>query len=220
MWLPPILRIENMKPIILTWLLLAASSAAPAQTPQVAEGPAAFRIGNSGDFDGQLMTMKCRHWENKRLEANHVGISQCDDKLLHLDTTTLNPIRALTLKGELLVEFRPFYQSLSFPLFVGKKWHSQYSGFRADKNRKWDSRLECEAKRHEKIRVRAGEFDAFRVECTDNWESGHIFSGKVRTIRWFAPAVGMVVKYESEDSDWNYELAGYTTQSSGGANSR
>lgn len=187
-------------------LLIATSSHCLAQTPPNAERPPQPRIGDSRDYDGQLLGLNCRHWEARRQEANNVSVRQCEDKLIYVDAN-LNVLRATTLKGDVLVEFKPQYQALEFPLFVGKKWSSRYSGFRADKGRKWDSRLECEATAYEPVRVAAGNFDAFRIECIDNWEFGLIFSGKKQSTRWYAPAIGAVVKYASEDKEWNYELA-------------
>lgn len=206
-----------MKPTLCTCLLLAASAHCLAQPPAHVEAPRPFLLGDSVAFDGLPMGLNCRQWQFKRIEANDISVSQCEDKLLYQDAASRNPIKATTSSGELLVEFRPQYPGLSFPLFVGKKWHSRYSGFRADKNRKWESTLECEARAYEPVRVRAGSFDSIRIECTDSWQMGYIFSGQVRTVRWYAPAVGMVVKYQSEDSGWNYELAALQRQKPGAA---
>lgn len=198
-----------MKTTRLCWLLLAASTICLAQTAPVAANVPQARIGDSRDYEGQFLGTNCRHWETRRQEAGNVTVRQCEDKLLYMDSRDLSVQRVTTLKGETLLEFKPRYQGLSFPLFVGKKWRSQYAGFRADQNRKWDSRLECEVKVYEPVRVPAGNFDAFRVECVDNWEFGYIFSGKKAATRWYAPAAGGVVKYTSEDGEWNYELAAF-----------
>lgn len=198
-----------MKTTALCWLLLAASATCLAQTAPVTANAPPAHIGDSRDYDGQFLGTNCRHWETRRLEANNVTVRQCEDKLVYLDSRDLSVQRVSTLKGETLLEFKPQYRGLSFPLLVGKKWSSQYSGFRADNNRKWDSRLECEVKAYEPVRVPAGSFDAYRVECIDNWELGYIFSGKKAATRWYAPAVGGVIKYVSEDGEWNYELAAF-----------
>lgn len=189
-------------------LLLATGSHCLAQTPPTVERPLAPRIGDTRDHHGNFLGLNCSHWETKRQEANQVSVRQCEDKLIYVDAN-LNLQRATNLKGEVLLEFKPQHQALEFPLFVGKKWTSKYSGFRADKGLKWDSRLECEATAYEPVRVAAGNFDAFRVECIDNWEFGYIFSGRKLSTRWYAPSVGIVVKYASEDKEWNYELAAY-----------
>lgn len=193
----------------LCWLLLAASATSLAQAAPVTESVPAPLIGDSRDYDGQFLGTNCRHWETRRLEANNVAVRQCEDKLVYMDKRDLSVQRVTTLKGETLLEFKPQYQGLSFPLQVGKKWTSNYAGFRADNNRKWDSRLECEVKAYEPVRVPAGTFDAYRVECIDNWEAGYIFSGKKAATRWYAPAAGGVIKYASEDGEWNYELAAF-----------
>lgn len=173
------------------------------------------QMGESRDYNGQFLSINCRHWETRKPEANNVLVRQCEDKLIYANASDLSPIKATNLKGEVLLEFKPQHQGLSFPMFVGKKWSSNYSGFRADKNRKWDGRLECEAKAYEPVRVAAGSFDAYRVECIDNWEFGYIFSGKVASTRWYAPAEGIVIKAISEDKDWNFELAAFTQISPG-----
>lgn len=193
----------------LCWLLLAAASASSAQTPPTFERPPPPQIGSSRDYDGAFLTINCRHWEVKKIEANNIVVRQCDDKLHYYHAADFSTLRVTNLKGDVLVEFKPQHQGLSFPLFVGKKWSSRYAGFRADKNRKWDSLLECEAKAYEPVNVPAGTFDAFRVECVDNWEFGYIFSGKAVSTRWYAPAEGIIIKSVSEDKDWNFELAAF-----------
>lgn len=198
-----------MKTTYLCWLLLVAASAGQAQTPPVTERHRTPQIGDSRDYNGQFLSFNCRHWETRRIEANDVLVRQCEDKLHYANASDLSTLRITNLKGEVLLEFKPQLQGLSFPMFVGKKWSSNYSGFRADKSRKWDSRLECEVKAYEPVHVAAGSFDAYRVECVDNWEFGYIFSGKKTSTRWYAPGVGIVVKYASEDKEWNFELAAF-----------
>ena len=76
-----------MKSLFCSCLLLSATPLCAAQLPLPVEAPQPFRIGDSIEYDGQPMTLNCRRWQLKRLEANNVGVSQCEDKLYYYDTS-------------------------------------------------------------------------------------------------------------------------------------
>lgn len=196
-------------------LLLAAHAGSLAQAPVAAEAPAT-NIGDSYTYQGSLLRLDCQRWEVVRFEAGNTSVSQCKDKPMYLyrDAASHNIIRATTQTGDTLIEFKPLFQHLSFPLFVGKKWQTRYSGRLADIFRRWDGNLECEAKAFETVHITAGSFAAFRIECTDQRTLGYIFRDTSRTTRWYAPALGTVVKYLADDSSWNYELTAFKSANS------
>jgi hypothetical protein len=52
---------------------------------------------------------------------------------------------------------------------------------------------------YEKVRVPAGEFDAFKLEAQGTWESPQApFPGAADEIYWYAPAVRAIVKKEHQ----------------------
>ena len=69
---------------------------------------------------------------------------------------------------------------------------------------------------YEKVRVPAGEFDAFKLEAQGTWESPQApFPGAADEIYWYAPAVRAIVKKERQASHiptYTMELAKFHLQ--------
>jgi len=100
-------------------------------------------------------------------------------------------------------------------LEIGKKWDYKYS--LANKMNPTKSRWQLEANvvAYEKVKVPAGEFDAFKIEYTGYWNnetSGR--SGRLKITNWFAPAARNVVKTEFEDgfNNWIRQLVEFELQ--------
>lgn len=152
-----------------------------------------------------VFLLKCNRWEVKEVNKNGEIISTCGGNTMHVTADAGNPIKSINDKGETVARFTPFYPDVSFPLFVGKKWTGKYSGEEGSK--KWTGDVSCEAVALEDVAVKAGKLQAFRIECVDKWDAGIIFiNGKKKSTRWFAPAVGLIVKSINEDSQWNVEV--------------
>lgn len=87
--------------------------------------------------------------------------------------------------------------SLPFPLSVGKKYSVKQN---------WDSgngytEYKAEVQAFEKVKVAAGEFDAFRIKYEGFWNQtvGGAYSGRAEFTRWYAPAVKNDVRREFFD---------------------
>ena len=98
---------------------------------------------------------------------------------------------------------------LNFPLEVGKKWSLKYSF--ANKFNPGKGRVEgdVEVTAYEKVTVKAGTFDAFRVEAKNFWNNdANRTSGRSKSVFWYAPAARTVVRTEYEDgyNNWVREL--------------
>lgn len=95
---------------------------------------------------------------------------------------------------------------LQFPLAVGKKYTVK---------RTWDNgegfdELTAEVKAFEKVKVQAGEFDAYRITYAGFWNrrAGGNFSGRTEHEVWYAPAAKSVVRWHymnrtSNGGSWN-----------------
>lgn len=200
-----------MRPVVIAFLPLWLSGVAiaAADAPPANQPPAA-RAGQMMQYTDRLMSVPCQRWQVK--EANRKGemITQCGDNLMHMSVANdLNPVKVVKASGETLVEFKPFFPQLSYPLSLGKKWSGEYDGFSADDGAKWSSKVSCEVKAWEKVTVAAGQFDSYRIECQEKWRAMLILTGESRSTRWYAPAVGMVVKAVGDKSKWDHQLAGY-----------
>jgi hypothetical protein len=94
---------------------------------------------------------------------------------------------------------------LAFPLEVGKKWDYKYNFTNKVSGVKARWQLEATVVAYEKVKVPAGEYDAFRIEYSGFWNndtSGR--SGRLKVTSWFAPIARNIVKTEFEDGFNNW----------------
>ena len=91
---------------------------------------------------------------------------------------------------------------LSFPLEVGKQWsyvddivfNDQFLG--TVQNR---TNMSVAVLGYEKVRVPAGEFDAFKLEAKGNWVSPRAPGpATIQVTYWYAPAVRAILKKEEQ----------------------
>lgn len=86
-----------------------------------------------------------------------------------------------------------------FPLALGKKWSFEYAqkGKTATYSTRWQ--YEAEVVAVEKVKVPAGEFDAFKVVYKGYWNSlTGSGSGSAAITNWYAPAARATVRGEFE----------------------
>lgn len=96
--------------------------------------------------------------------------------------------------------------SLQFPLTVGRTYNVKSP---------WDSgkgfdEYTAEVQAFEKVKVEAGEFDAYRIKFAGFWNNrvGGNYSGRLEQVGWYAPAVRNTVKWNyssrtASGSSWN-----------------
>jgi hypothetical protein len=94
--------------------------------------------------------------------------------------------------------FDPPIMGLKFPLVVGDAWKSSFVGESATGKAKTDLNFKVVAR--EKVKTPGGEFDAFKIE-SEGWINGITWTGSIRMaeVRWYAPAIGRVVRSEYKD---------------------
>ena len=168
-------------------------------------------VGTETSYTGALMSVDCPRWTTGTLTEDGLLLTTCQGYTIESDHAhDMNPVRLRDAAGKTLVEFKPYTPSLSFPLSVGKRWRGQYTGFTAFNNLVWDGETTCKAEAEEKITVPAGEFDTLRIECENGWRVGPK-TGSSHATRWYAPAIGAVVKevHARDPERWNFELAHY-----------
>jgi hypothetical protein len=118
-------------------------------------------------------------------------------------TTELNTVETsiATLSGDT--------KQLSFPLEIGKKWDHKYTFANKLNAGKGRVQIEAQVVAYEKVKVQAGEFDAFKIEYKGFWNNDtNRSSGSVKTTNWYAPAARGAVKIEFSDgfNNWTREL--------------
>jgi len=196
------------------WFCLGAFAAVAIAPPgSAADAPPAERpapkVGDVLEYTKRFVTIDCKRWEVKDVNRDGYTISQCGDNLAYIDTGTGTMVRIVGQGGASLIEFKPRSPTLAFPLQIGKKWEGDYEGYRASAGVHWKSHVTCEVKSFEPVKVVAGEFDAYRVQCAEAWESTP-FHGFSDSVSWYAPKLGTVVKStNTSQGDFDFELARY-----------
>jgi hypothetical protein len=88
--------------------------------------------------------------------------------------------------------------AIKFPLTVGKKYQVKWDY----SNNKGYTEYEVEVQGFEKIKVEAGEFDAYRIKF-DGWWYNTVDNhahGRAAMTQWFSPSAKRLVKIESKDT--------------------
>jgi len=106
-------------------------------------------------------------------------------------------------------------KGLSFPLEVGKKWDYKFSYVNKLNAGKGRQQLSAHVVAYEKVKVPAGEFDAFKIEYTGFWNNdANNRSGRFKNTGWYAPAARSVVRFELDDgyNNWVRQLVEFQLQ--------
>jgi hypothetical protein len=104
---------------------------------------------------------------------------------------------------------------LSFPLEVGKKWNTKYSFANKQSSTKLRFQLEASVVAYEKVKVPAGEFDAFKIEYKGYWNNETTGrNGRIKMTNWFSPDARCIVRNEYDDghNNWVRQLVEYQLQ--------
>ena len=87
---------------------------------------------------------------------------------------------------------------LSFPLAVGQRWRYATEWLFKPKASRGRAEVEVVVVAHEKVRVPAGEFEAFRLTSTETLGGtspiGSVYAGQATRTYWYAPSARAVVK--------------------------
>ena len=185
---------------ILSAAVLAIAALSSPALAQKAERPD-VKVGDRWRLEVRLGTgpsaMKLQDLSRVVTSVTAAGIERTDNGLRVVLTPDLNEIESTSYKHS-------DSRLLSFPLELGKQWHctdeflSKFIGKEARMN--WSVAVVG----YEKVRVPAGEFDAFKLEARGSWISGSHTGEESRTY-WYALAARGVVKSEIQDT------SGFTT---------
>lgn len=193
-------------------------------------GYAADKDNPPADYQGQIAErpklVKGDRWEYMRRgrvlsyefveeQGGQLMFNKLEDetKTTEFYTLDLNLMRELFEKGEIEEEVNPHRGSLSFPLWVGKKWSYQYSTTKREAKSMPGqlANFEGDVKvvGYEQVKVPAGTFWTFKIEEVRRKVGIKMGVGKSRTV-WYSPDVKRGVKTEEEDPAFNRELIKYS----------
>lgn len=195
-------------------LLAPAALAADIDLPDVslaaetttAETPVP-KAGDFQTFDGRVGTVACSRWEVTAADEGGFLLSTCDKYKSYLSVAgSYNLHKIEGPDGKPLVVFEPWLPAVQFPLAVRKVWTERYEGYLASEGLRWEGEMTCRVVEFAPVSVKAGSFDAFRIECYDKRRAAMLETGANTTL-WYAPSVpGIVKTVNHEEPAWDSEL--------------
>lgn len=98
-------------------------------------------------------------------------------------------------------------KDFNFPLEVGKKWGYKYTFENELNSVKGRWQLDVEVVASERVKVLAGEFDAFKIEYNGFWNNYTTTrNGRLKITRWYAPITRSLLKTEFDDGGKKWVL--------------
>jgi hypothetical protein len=175
--------------VALHWVA-AGSALAQADTPQVKVGDR-WNVEVRDRSSGALLRSSERRVS--AVDATHIEL--VDNGVPAVWT------RDLTIKEDWRLSYDNGYRWLAFPLEVGKKWDFKTEWKRKDVQATGRTSMSVEVMGLEKVKVKAGEFDAIRVEAKGylNADMAPRYTGRMSATYWYAPAARAIVKLEWTD---------------------
>jgi len=113
------------------------------------------------------------------------------------------------------LSFSEHLHRYSFPLEVGKQWTATHNFVNHENGDTGSEKTTVKVVSYEKVRVPAGEFDAFKLEWKSRWTDKANATGTTEMTYWYAPAVRAVVKSDRSrhwDPDLHCELTEFQLQ--------
>ncbi|MBT9597648.1 MAG: hypothetical protein IV094_16825 [Vitreoscilla sp.] len=201
-----------MKVTALSLLLLCAVLPVPVAA-QTADRPE-IRVGDRWHFAmhwGDRSTKVDLLWEVTSVGAERIEVAE---------TTPANPTpRPVLMTRELnVLESQRRKDSdlrqLSFPLAVGKSWTFENDYKLKDSGVSGHASYEVKVVGYEKVKVPAGEFDAFKVDAVGRWSAAVAGQSTATRVWWYAPAARAIVRDEWRNPPYRpltvFELESFT----------
>lgn len=182
---------------VFTTLIASTATLASAQATDIRVDAPTAKVGDQWKFETRDRRTGLKESETLRTVVN-VSSSQVEGTENggnFVATPDLNLLETPTvaLSGEV--------KYLVFPLEVGKKWAFKYDLTNKVSGVKAQWQLDAAVVAYEKVKVQAGEFDAFKIEYKGYWNNRTTSrNGRVVLTSWYAPAARTVVKTEYDDT--------------------
>jgi hypothetical protein len=173
-------------------LLAAMSTVSVTVLAQTADRPT-LKVGDRWTYEVHIGPWRVKSIDRPReiTAVTPERIEGTENGSAFVMTTDLNNVESALRKDSDL-------RLLSFPLEVGKKWSfsDEYTDYSyGGMEGKMD--VGATVVGYEKVRVPAGEFDAFKLQADGKWVSGGASGGFSRAY-WYAPAARAVVKWDAK----------------------
>ena len=193
-------------------LILSLYSILCSAEDEIPQGlPAKLTIGDIWEFPLKF-PVNCDRWEVIKVSDTENSIMRCKDYLLHFNRDATNWAKFTNIDEKVIAEYKPFIPYLDFPLFVGKKWKGNYSGFTSSNGNRWVSTVKAEVVAYEEVSVKDRSFMCYRIEVDDYWKAGG-FTGSTHVTSWFSTKARHVIKNKNSNyPEWDYEVVNFQHQ--------
>jgi len=97
------------------------------------------------------------------------------------------------------------YIMLKKPLFIGQEWVREKHSYVNEQGVNENFQQECKVINKENIQVKAGNFNAYKIEVTNHWTE--LNSKSIRNYEYYVPNIGMVL-FESDGNVYRLTAIG------------
>jgi hypothetical protein len=201
-------RNKQLTRTIFALLLALLAGSAIANDVPVAIRPV-FTPGDVFVYADRFESVACKRWEVRSVEDGGLSTLQCGDNTAYFAAKSGALVKIAKSDGTEILSYAPSAPEMPFPLEIGKSWGGRFELTSIDEPVSPTISESCTITAYETVKVVAGQFPAFRFECTDAWSYG-LLHGSAASTGWYAPLAKSVVKVVNDtDSDWNMELVSY-----------
>ena len=181
----------------------------PTQGEPIAYSPK-MRVGDNWVYEGWSRKNKRDTYRNRIVEVSEDGSfvieirGETSGRYKHrYYDNKFRWVKTIDKKTEKILKTKKCkYNKSWFPLFVGKKWVEECYLTSSVSGRKDDYKLTYIVQSYEKVKTKAGIFEAFKIKEL-NWVIGSTSQKKWRRIYWYSPQVKRTVKVESNYQYWS-----------------
>lgn len=184
---------------------LAVLGAPSAQTPPPRSEAPIFKVGDRWKLEQKDKRTGVKESDLARqitaVSATQIEAIENDGKLIMTPELAVIESPTITITGEA--------KTLSFPLELSKKWDYKYSFKNKVSGNAVRWQLDANVVTYEKVKVPAGEFDAFKIQYKGYWNNETTTrNGRLQITNWYAPSARAIVKTEYDDgfNNWIREL--------------
>lgn len=175
--------------------LIALTFGAGSVAAQRAERPEA-KVGDRWRFEQRDQRTGVKEYENVRVvtAVDASRISTTESGAPGSFTADWSPLDTPRVSNAESVKY------LDFPLEVGKKWAFKTQWNNKITQSRGRSTFDVAVVAQERVKVPAGEFDAFKVEAKGFWNNDtNGRNGRITLTYWFTPAARHVVRTTNDD---------------------
>lgn len=190
--------------------LLAVTLVATAQDGNTPVAAPTYKVGDSWKMQlHDLANKQEPTWDSRSVtdagekEVQIAGVDSANRKLVWVYDPKVAKLvsrhkfseSAPNKRGDLDANLSDSDSLVQFPLKLGSKYPVKVN-WTNTQGHKGNSDMKAEVLAFEKVKVPAGEFDAFKIEVKGWWNNHTGGSGRITEMVWYAPTVKRSVKFE------------------------